>query len=824
MRISKTLWLGASAILPMLLPAAAMAQTAAAPVAASESGAEEIIVTARKTEEKLQDAPIAVAVVSSANIDRLGFSSLSDLSRATAGLIFDDSFGRDANRPVIRGQANILGQSGVAFFIDGIYFNGSLADYDVDTIARMEVAKGPQSALYGRNTYSGAINIISKGPSDHWTGRVQADISEGTVYDITASVSGPITDGLGISLGGRFFDNPGLFTNAFDGTNVGEQSTWSGFGMLKFDQGGAIRASLRANYNKTDDGQPAIFATSANANNCFTDNGTLYRGQGRYFCGVLRPQQVNTDYSRQFVDRDDVGLRSDTFNSAFTLDIDFSDNLTLTSLSGYNSRIVKTQTDGDYSPNSFQTAIFAAFPVGAAPPPVTPPRVLRYSTVNSTQDFSFSNRQKVTDFSQELRLQYQADRLRLMIGGYYFKQNDDSQDTRIIPSDALARAQANANAAAAATCARIGNCGAILPITASLPQSRNITNFDIRNIAVFGSAQFDITDRLSLTAEGRYAEERIEQSAQIFNSAATVLPAPTLAKATFKRFAPRITASFQATPNNLLYAVYAEGQKPGGFNSATAILAGLPSYDAENAQSFEIGSKNTFLDGKLTANFALFHNEISGYQLTQAAFVPPLTTSAIFNAGDARVNGVEIELLARPSKELTLTMNYALADSKFTSGTDENLGVLNDVTDDGLVNCSIGDQLPDATCQSKFGDISGRRIPRAPVHSVFVDVDYRRAIGNGDWKVFVGMNAYLLSTSSDQVTNLAQTGDSLVSDIRAGFQSSNYRIQFYVRNLFDEDSISQIIRYADANNDLRRNFIGGLRPPRRFGVIAEAKF
>lgn len=86
------------------------------------------------------------------------------------------------------------------------------------------------------------------------------------------------------------------------------------------------------------------------------------------------------------------------------------------------------------------------------------------------------------------------------------------------------------------------------------------------------------------------------------------------------------------------------------------------------------------------------------------------------------------------------------------------------------------------------------------------------------------MNAYLLSTSFAQVHNLAQTGDSIVSDIRAGLQNDNFRLQFYVRNLFNEDSVQQLIRYADANNDLRRNFIAGLRPPRRFGVIAEMKF
>jgi outer membrane receptor protein involved in Fe transport len=219
----------------LLTPAMVSAQTATVP--REVVAAEEIIVTARKTRERLQDAPLAVSAVTAQSIDRLGFNSVTDLSRATAGLVFDDSFGRDANRPVIRGQANILGDSGVAFFIDGIYFSGSIADYDVDTIERIEVAKGPQSALYGRNTYSGAINIISKAPTDRWRGRVQADISEGAVYDITASVSGPIAPGLGVALGGRFFENEGLFTNAFDNTPIGVQQTRSGYGMLKYDDG-----------------------------------------------------------------------------------------------------------------------------------------------------------------------------------------------------------------------------------------------------------------------------------------------------------------------------------------------------------------------------------------------------------------------------------------------------------------------------------------------------------------------------------------------------------------------------------------------------------
>ena len=786
-----------------------------------------IIVTARKTEETLQEAPTTVSVVTAASIDRLGLDNLTDVAKTVPGLVFDDTFGRDANRPVIRGQANILGQSGVAFFIDGIYYSGSLADYDVDTVERFEVVKGPQSALYGRNTYSGAINLISKAPGDTWTGRVQVDLAEDDRYEATANVRGPLADGLGIALGGRILDNAGAFRNAFDGTRIGKQQSYSGFGLLQFNNGGPFRASLRANYNVLDDGQPAIFAQPANANNCFPDNGTLFRGQRRYFCGVIQPQAVNTDYRRQFVDPENVGLESKTLNAAFRMDFDFSDEITLTSLTGYNRRTANTKTDGDYSPNSFNMVIFAFGATGPAPAPIVPPRTTRFTAfATSVQDFTFSNRQVTDDWSQELRLAYEGERLQLMLGGYYFDQSDVSRDTRVVPPGSLARAQANSAAATASLCAQLPTCGIFTPITvtaANLPESRNVNQFDIENKAIFGSATFDITDTLSISAEGRYAEEKIQQSTLTFNNGQAI-PLPRLVQATFKEFTPRFTLSWQATPTNLFYAVYAEGQKPGGFNSNQAILAGFPTFEPEDNKTYEIGTKNTFFGGKLTANLALYHTEVKGYQITQNVSVPPNQVSLTRNGGDARVNGAELELLIRPVRNFTVTANYSYVNAKFTAGTDENLGLINDLLDDSLVNCSIGDEFPAiAGCQSRFGSIRGKRVPRAPEHTMFVDVDYRTPVSK-DWDFFVGSNVNMISTSFDQVLNFAETGGSVVVDARLGFQSDRFRVMAYARNLFDEDSVAQIIRYADANADLRRNFIAGLRPPRRIGIILTASF
>lgn len=829
-------------------PTAAWAQDAPADEATVETN-NEIIVTARKQEERLQDAPTTVAVATAEQIDRLGLDNLTDIAKTTPGLVFDDTFGRDANRPVIRGQANILGQSGVAYFIDGIYYSGSLADYDVDTIERVEVVKGPQSALYGRNTYSGAINLISKMPSKEWTGRVQADLSEHERYELTAGVRGPITDGLGIALGARYYDNKGEFRNAYDGSRLGKQSTKSAYGNIRFDNGGAFRASLRANYNDTDDGQPAIFNQSPNANNCFPDNGALYRGQGRYFCGVIQPQQISTDYSRQFVDPENVGLEAKTFNGAFRMDYDLTDSVTLTSLTGYNNRRANNKTDGDYSPNSFQQVIFAYGSIGPIAS-ATAPRNLRYTAfARSTQDFTFSTHQETEDWSQELRLAYDSGPLHLLVGGYYFDQSDDTQDTRVVPSGAVALAQANANAATAALCAALPQCGAFVPIVIATTEaaaaanaaggfpdlglfrpSRNTNFFDITNRAVFGSVTFDLFDGFSLSAEGRYAREKIRQTTATFTSTTPCIVSatnlcPRIVEATFKEFTPRVTASWKFAPDHLLYAVYAEGQKPGGFNGNLAIIAGFPTFDPEDNKTYEIGTKNQFLDGALTANLALYHNKIRGYQITQNISVPPNQVSLTRNGGNARVNGAELELLIRPDRHFTVTANYSLVGSKFTSGTDENLGLIFDVADDKLVNCSTGDQFPAVTgCQSLYGSIVGKSIPRAPKHTVFFDVDYRMPIGAGDWTLFTGANVSMVSSSFDQVLNFAETGGSTVVDARLGVQNDRFKIQAYVKNLFDEDAVAQIIRYADANNDLRRNFIAGLRPGRRFGVILSAGF
>ena len=799
-----------------------------APIVAQEDAAtlDELIVTARKKEESIQDVPVAVTAISESLIQDLALQDLSDISKITAGLLFDNEFSRQSNRPVIRGQANILGDSGVAYFIDGVYITGSIADYDLNEIERIEVVKGPQSALYGRNTYSGAINIITRSPGDEFGGRVQIEISEDDQFELSAGVSGPIIgDTLSGGINLRYFELGGPFTNEFDGNPIGEQESTSMSGVLEWTPNDRFRARLRAYYADLNDGQAALFHQSSAENNCFIDNGSFYGGLGRYFCGTVEPGEINTDVRLQ---APNARLESEKLQTSLLLDFDITDSLSLTSITGYNRDDTIDISDGDYQSTRFQALNFTPtpFPLGG---PV-------FGFVNGSTgnvDFTFADQGEEEDISQELRLAFRGERVEWLLGGYYFKQDSLSKSIRSLPDGAQATAQANIDAEAAALqgiCAPA--CFAVVPlgpVFVSVPRDRS--DLEIENTALFGLVTFNVSDTISVTVEGRYQEEDIEQVAiaQDLGGPETNRVNPT---ASFDSFTPRVTVDWQRTDNSLLYALYAEGTKPGGFNGVVAIEAGLPTFDEEEVTSFEFGSKNVWFDDQLTANFSLFFNQVDGYQLTQNARSGTNTTSATVNAGDADINGLEAEFMYRPHgiEGLTVTLNYAYTDAEFSSGFDENQGVLLDAADDGLVNCSTGDQFPsdppDPTeCnQSLFGSIDGKTIPRTAEHMTFLDVDLRRPLEGTDWTFFVGGNLSYESSKYAQVHNEAETGATTLLNARFGFENENFAINFWGRNLTGEDSTPLVLRYADGAASFRRSFVGTLRRDTYFGVTATARF
>ena len=809
---------------PALILMAVLCPPSAAGTPAQGALVEEVVVTARKLEESLQETPVAVTAINATQMENWGIDGLADISKITAGLIFDSEFARGANRPVIRGQANILADSGVSYFIDGVYISGSIDDYDLNDVERVEVVKGPQSALYGRNTYSGAINIITRSPRDAFGGRVKLELAGDEQFLVSASLSGPLNDVVSGGLTLRHFEMGGPFTNQFDGSDIGKQQSRSISGVLELTPNEQLTIRARAYYGERDDGQPAVTATRYFNNNCYIDNGSLYGGAGRYFCGEVKPGDISTDWPVQAPD-----TRDKDENTQLSLKVDYqiNDAWSFTSITGYNDRKEEFVIDGDYLPTSFHVSNFTpnGFPFGgfADGPPFL------YGYAGTMTDFTFATATATDNWSQEVQFHFNGDRLQGLIGAYYFSQDQTARDIREVSEAQQGLARANWFAEfqrMQGLCAANFLCESMAPFFGStIVVPRDVNALSIENTAVFGLVSFQIADNLGLTLEARYQNEDIEQQA-----IAQDLGGPPAAQvetdASFDGFLPRITLDWRPTPNNMLYLVYAQGTKPGGFNSTVAIEAGIPTFAEEDVDSIEIGAKNTLADGQVTANFAAFFNQVEGYQLTQNVRSGQNTTSATVNAGHADILGLEAEIQARPqaAEGLTLTLNYAWTDTEFQRGFDQNQGVLLDVADDGMINCSTGDQFPEVDgCTSLFGDIKGKRIPRTAKHQLFADAEMRRPFANGDWKWFIGANFAYESSKFAQVHNEAKTGDATMVNLRLGLVSDRYSIRVWGRNLTGEDTAYTVLRYAEPEA-FRRNFAVAPRRDTYFGVTVTANW
>jgi outer membrane receptor protein involved in Fe transport len=209
------------------------------------------------------------------------------------------------------------------------------------------------------------------------------------------------------------------------------------------------------------------------------------------------------------------------------------------------------------------------------------------------------------------------------------------------------------------------------------------------------------------------------------------------------------------------------------------------------------------------------------------------TTTVLVNAGDAEVKGLELEMQYRPiaAEGLTLVFNYAWNDSEFTKGEDQNQGILNDVADDGLVNCSTGYQFPDMSAEMcsatsnppVFGSIVGQTIPRSAEHQAFFDAEFRRPFGSGNWDWFIGANYVYESNKWSQVHNLAGTGSATLVNARLGFANQNWLLQLFGRNLTGEDSVPGVLRYAEPYG-FTRNFAVSPRRDSYWGLRATYNF
>jgi len=815
-------------------------------------GFDEVIVTARKRSENIQEVPVTVSAFTAKMIEQSGFRDLSDISKSTPGFSLDDEFGRTSGvRPVIRGQATILGASGVSTFVDGILLNGSVLDYDLNDVERVEIVKGPQSALYGRNTYSGAINIITKSPTDEFTADVKLDAGSNERFEASAALRGPINEVMSGGLNGRYYTRGGPFTNTFNGEDVGQQESASLSGVLYYEPSDTLSVRGRLRLSKLHDDQPRLFNTSPTENNIFFDNGGTYLGNARYFEGEITEHAINVDDERLL---DDKGYEDvESLQASISTSYDVNDRLNVKLITGLNLEHNESAFDFGHtaqSLNPFFVSIGSAFGFGSNVFIISGSRDANGD--GGLIDFASVSDGTASDYSAELRFTYKADDWTGLLGGYFFDGSGESIGTRTAPSAFAQIVEEGFNAQVArgeALCTARGfagpdacffnvNLGDELE-DLEFQADRSIRNTDRRNLAIFGSVDYDVTDMFSVSLAGRYKSERVGQDTidrrAVFDFRGDQIDFTTDAliarSETFNSFNPRLTLKYKLNDNVNLYGVAARGDKPGGFNNVNAIPLGFGTFDEEVVWAFEGGAKTTLLDGGLTFNVAAYHNTISDYQLTQAVTLPLVnqTTTVISNLGEVRVLGFEADMLYRVPTipGWTVNMNYAFADSEITAGIDITEGRHLDTLDDGLVNCSIGFADPAVGCNQGDnvlpGSIEGRRLPRAPKHTFNVGTNYKFALTE---KLDMTLNAEVSYESKKfvQVHNLAFVGDSLLASSQIGFSTDRQSITIWGRNLTGEDAVVSAQRFIDEAGSFQRTFAGNPRVGREFGATYRLHF
>ena len=299
------------AMIALLAPVHVMAQDIQGEEQAlgtAEKGRSVIVVTARKREESLIEVPLSISVLGAKEIDEAGIENISDVAAQTPGFSFRQGFGRTGGgdggasvRPSIRGMSNILGAPNAGFFVDGIFVSGNITSYNLENLERVEVIRGPQAALYGRQTFAGAINFVTRVPDDEL--RIGAEVTVGQYdhYELSGFASGEIAQNVYGEINGRFYSFGGDYINQDSGErDINEQQSWNVGGRLRFTPGDDFEVILGAAYGEDRDGGYATYKFGSDNLNCFLpeETGAFFgiplnanRSRG-YFCGEIEQAET----------------------------------------------------------------------------------------------------------------------------------------------------------------------------------------------------------------------------------------------------------------------------------------------------------------------------------------------------------------------------------------------------------------------------------------------------------------------------------------------------------------------------------------------------
>ena len=754
---------------------------------------EEVIVTARKRQEAAQDVPIAITAITK-ELESATIRNLTDLN----GFAPNVQIAEDGSRGGGGASINIRGisptrtddnsfDSPVAVMIDGIYL-GSLAGQVIENfdLERIEILRGPQGTLFGKNTVGGVINVLRSRPTGEFGGRLKATFGEDGQQEFRAVVNAPIIeDQLAVKAFGTYMEDDGYYDNKTTGDNFGDKE-YKNYGLTllwtpndtfeatltaeKFDDDSKLNA-YHTNYNLA----PGLLAWSGDPNE------TDYSG-GHLACLVTG--ECRTSLSTPSKSEGDTNNDAHLETDAFTLNMsyDLNDFMTLVSVTGYRDMDEYRVFDFD----------------GSAAP---------FITIERWNDYD--------QFSQELRIDASWDNGVSFTGGTYYFRNDFKQDwvtggafwsvvqPAVTDPDGWAACQA----------------GAIAPVFCdtgvATPPGAETTQIlyeeqETTSTAFFGQVDWDFMENWTLTAGLRWTEERKDFKAgqaylsNIERQRLRNFPEYADLDNTWRETSPKLGLTYRLNDSAMAYVTYSEGFHSGGFFGVNQNTRDFirDQYDPETSDNYEIGYKSVMFDNTLKFNVAAFYNEFTDKQEQSIQADPDTNTVAttFSNAASATYWGIEVETEYVFNQYVRAFLNYGYLDAEYDDfETDIN-------ANDGL------DMVEDAS------HLTPRR---APENTIGVGGTITIPLGPGDIEIYAKY-AWI----DEQETTLLNTPLGLVDDTEdltasIGYFGENYSIVAFGRNLTD-DQVETFIS-IDAPG-LPLFGVGNVNRPRTYGVELSYNF
>lgn len=715
------------------------------------SGLEEVIVTAQKREQSLQDVPIAISALSAAALGNAGVQDMYDVAAQVPSLSVQQNVNPLNVQFRLRGIGNLGNipnfEPAVAYFVDGAFrARSGLALGDLVDIDRIEVLKGPQSTLYGKNSTAGIVAVHTREPgqtvegtTELRAGRIQgADAVN--LWQAKAAVSGPVSDAMSLGISGSYFDQDGLFQNPFTGDDFNDMSRYSVRGQLVAQPTDALKLRLILAHAEILDSKGS--------------------GEGDFFYGTV-PAALNNAFGRACPDNDPINrvvcrnyagegtMQSDEATLIATYR--FANGYELTSLTSWDEYEMTKELDAD------QLSIYVA---------------------------DFNDRQAGEAIQQEVRIASAADQPLSWIAGAFYYQSDfergnfPGRDTFVLGTQAPF-----VPLAPGVPAGQPGNAGSLL--------SDNSTEY----LGVFAQSTWSASDFFSMTAGLRWQQEEKEtRVSHSLNHATPSLISIALLPATVDADLAResdaaswsLTPQFFLTDDVMAYATAAHGFKSGGFNGDWGrTSAAQREFDDEEVDHYEVGIKSRFAGDRIQLNAAAFYSSFEDYQ--EAGFVA--LQFIVTNAEEVTVQGVEVDLIAQLADSLTAEFNATYSEAEYASFSAGSCYPGRAPTNVALGSC----------------DLSGQPLTNAPelkTHAALQyagDVFYARA----DW---TWSDEYF--TNSNHDPRQIQGSFSLV-DARFGVKLGTWDISLWGENLLDETYVqTSAVSNLFATDPAYQSFLG----------------